>query len=101
MMRTLSYVGQGWWSHGETRFKKAEDAIKIYGKDNVSRIGPGVWICSKNNNPVELLLMAREESPKKVVKAKAKAKAVAIPVTAPKAKAKAKSGQKATRAKKR
>ena len=85
-MRTLSYVGRGWWSQSEAKFKKAEDAIKSYGKDNVSRIGPGVWLCTKNNEPTELLLMARDESPKKRVRTKARAKAVAIPVVATKAK---------------
>jgi len=85
-MRTLSYVGRGWWSHGEAKFKKAEDAIKSFGKDNVSRIGPGVWLCTKNNEPAALLLMARDESPKKRVRTKAKAKALTVAPTAPKTK---------------
>ena len=94
-MTTLSYGGRGWWSRSATQLKKSEDAIKIYGEDNVSRIGPGVWLCSKNGAPNQLLLMVREESPKERVQAKARAKAVAIPVTAPKAKAKAQTKAKA------
>lgn len=73
-MRTLNYVGRGWWSHGAARFKWADDAIKVYGKDNVSQIGPGVWLCTKDDTPVELLIMEREQNPKAKTKVKTKVK---------------------------
>lgn len=89
-MRTMSYVGQGWWSQGSTKFKKAEEAIKIYGKQNVNRIGPGVWLCTKNNEPVELLLMARDEAARSRPKTAIKAKVATVAKTATKAKGTAK-----------
>lgn len=73
-MRTLNYVGRGWWSQSAARFKWADDAIKIYGKDNVSQIGPGVWLCTKDDTPVELLLMECEQNPKAKTKVKTKVK---------------------------
>lgn len=79
-MRTLKYVGRGWWSQVATKFKKTEDAIKVYGKDNVARIGPGVWLCtensvgSNNGTPLELLIMECEQNPKAKTKVNTKVK---------------------------
>lgn len=88
-MKTLNYVGRGWWSGSRTKYKKAEEAIKVYGKTNVSRIGPGVWLCVRNNEPVELILMHKDEqkpaaaAPKtKIIAAAPKAKVVAAPAKA-------------------
>jgi hypothetical protein len=75
-MKTLSYNGRGWWAGNTTRFKKADDAVKVYGKDNVTRVAPGVWLITKNNEPHELLLMHRD-APKV---ARAKTAVVSLPV---------------------
>lgn len=97
-MRTLSYVGRGWWGKAVSKFKKAEDAIKVYGKTNVSRIGPGVWLCIKNGEPAELILMEREETARKRIRATAKPKAVAIPVVATMLKGNAKKAKSSSKA---
>jgi hypothetical protein len=95
-MRTLSYLGRGWWGGVAGSFKKADDAIRIHGKENVTRIGPGVWLITKNNEPHQLLLMQRDEASSKKVRVRttAKAKAIAIPVIKSKALAAQSAGDK-------